>query len=80
MAIRPERKLNSAIDLESWMAELSSFDQLLLEKRMEGHTLNATAADMGVSPSVVHYRTRKLGLELAARAGVRIERGRRRAA
>jgi hypothetical protein len=85
MAIRPERKWNSAIDLEAWVDGQTTFDQLILEKRYEGHTLSAIAADLGVSLSTVDYRSKKLGFELAARAGVTIDlererRGRRREA
>ena len=72
MAVKPERKWNSAIDLEAWIAEQTSTDQLLLEKRMEGYTLEQIAHDLGLTSSQVCSRTRKLGLELAARAGVRI--------
>ncbi len=73
MAIRPERKWNSALDLESWIEEQTSFDQVLLGKKMEGHTLSTIAEDLGVSLSVVDYRSKKLGHELAARAGITIK-------
>jgi hypothetical protein len=85
MALRPERKMNSAIDLESWVKQQSSMDQLILEKRMEGYTLEQIAFDLDLTTSKVFERSKALGLELAGRAGVRIEmekekRGRRRAA
>jgi hypothetical protein len=49
-----------------------------LEKKMEGHTLEQIAFDLDLTTSKVFERSRKLGLELAARAGVEIEGGRRR--
>jgi len=78
MALRPERKMNSAIDLESWVAAQTSLDQLILEKKMEGHTLEQIAFDLDLTTSKVFERAKKLGLELAARAGVEIEGGGRR--
>jgi hypothetical protein len=78
MALRPERKIHSAIDLEEWVAAQASLDQLLLEKRMAGYTLEQIAFDLDLTTSKVFERSRKLGLELAARAGVDIEGGRRR--
>ena len=78
MALRPERKIHSAIDLEEWVAAQASCDQLLLEKRMEGYTLEQIAFDLDLTTSKVFERAKMLGLELAARAGVEIEGGRRR--
>jgi hypothetical protein len=85
MALRPERKMNSAIDLESWVGRQTSCDQLILEKRMEGYGLEQIAHDLDLTTSKVFDRAKALGLELAAKAGVRIEtekekRGRRSAA
>jgi len=81
MSLRPERKIHSAIDLEEWVAAQASLDQLILEKKMEGYTLEQIAFDLDLTTSKVFERSRKLGLELAARAGVHIEvngrRGRR---
>jgi hypothetical protein len=52
---------------------------------MEGYTLEQIAFDLDLTTSKVFERSKALGLELAGRAGVRIEmekekRGRRRAA
>ena len=84
MALRPERKMNSAIDLEGWVGQQTSCDQLILEKRMEGYGLEQIAYDLDLTTSKVFERAKALGLELAAKAGVHIEmgnekRGRRRA-
>jgi hypothetical protein len=78
MALRPERKMNSAIDLESWVAAQTSLDQLILEKKMEGHTLEQIAFDLDLTTSKVFERAKALGLELAAKAGVCIDLGGRR--
>jgi hypothetical protein len=77
MAIRPEYKINSAIDLESWFEEQSSTDQAILEKRYLGYTLERIAHDLGVSTSTIHTRCKVLGIELAERAGVKIKKQRR---
>ncbi len=82
MAQRPERKWNSAIDLEAWVAAQTSYDQLILEKRMEGYGLEQIAHDLDLTTSKVFERAKALGFELAARTGVHIEtakekRGRR---
>ncbi len=77
MSIRPERSVNSAIDLEAWVKEQTSSDQLILEKKMEGHTLKHIAADLSMTTSKVFTRAKTLGLDLAKRAGIKIEqRGR----
>lgn len=63
MALRPERKWASAIDLEQWVSAQASLDQLILEKKMEGHTLEQIAFDLDLTTSKVFERSRKLGLE-----------------
>ena len=85
MALRPERKMNSAIDLEGWVGQQTSCDQLILEKKMEGYTLEQIAYDLDLTTSKVFDRSKALGLELAAKVGVHIDlgserRGRRRTA
>ncbi len=77
----PEHKMNSALDLEEWLGELTHRDYSIMEARMAGYSLPQIASDLGVSTSCVFHRAKKLGLELAGRAGVRIEksgRGRRK--
>jgi len=83
MSLRPERKIHSAIDLEQWVAAQTSLDQVILERRMAGYTLEQIAFDLDLTTSKVFERAKKLGLELASRAGVQIDlgserRGRRR--
>jgi hypothetical protein len=73
MAVRPERKINSAIDLEAWVGNQTSLDQLILEKRMEGYGLERIAYDLDLPVWKVFDRAKKLGLDLARRAGVHIE-------
>jgi hypothetical protein len=69
----PERKLNSAIDLEDWLDGLSARDYSLMEGRMAGYELERIGHDLGYSGPTTYRRIRKLGLELAARAGVHID-------
>jgi DNA-directed RNA polymerase specialized sigma24 family protein len=75
LASNPARKIRSAIDLESWVGTLSHRDRYIMEARMAGFTLEQIAADLDVSTSTIFARARELGLELAARAGVRIDFG-----
>jgi hypothetical protein len=72
MAIRPERNLNSAIDLQTWLDEQTSRDQLILSKKAEGHTYGEIAKDLSMSYSKVYERSKTLGMKLAARAGFKI--------
>ena len=65
--VRTERRMNSALDLEAWMSELGSTDQVMLEKRMAGQTLKEISTDMGMSMGTVDYRLKKLGGLLAGR-------------
>ena len=44
----------------------------MLERRMAGCTLQETAAKMNLSTSAVFARCRRLGLELAERAGIEV--------
>lgn len=66
----PEEKLNSALDLESWVASLGAKDVELLALRLMGNTIEETATAVGVSMTCAHHRLRTLGYELAARAGI----------
>ena len=69
----PEHKFNSALDLEEWLGELSGRDYSIMHARMAGYSLPRIASDLGVSTSCVFARTKKLGLELASRAGVHVD-------
>jgi ATP/maltotriose-dependent transcriptional regulator MalT len=74
----PERKLNSAIDLEDWLDGLSARDYGIMEGRMAGFSLPRIATDLGLSTSTVFTKAKKLGLELASRAGIHIHMERER--
>ncbi len=74
----PEHKMNSALDLEEWLEELSGRDYSIMQARMAGYSLPRIASDLGVSTSTVFARAKKLGLELAGRAGVHIDMERTR--
>lgn len=69
----PERKMNSALDLEEWLDDLSARDYGIMEGRMAGYSLPRIATDYGVSTSMIFARAKKLGLELASRAGVHVD-------
>ena len=72
----PERKMNSALDLEAWLGELTHRDRTLMERKMAGFSTTQIASDLDLPYQFTWHREKQLGLELAARAGVRIERGR----
>ena len=68
----PTTKLMSALDLSAWLVELPEEDQELLALRASGYTLEETGLRMGMSTSFAFGRSRRLGEELAERAGVSI--------
>ena len=79
----PERHVNSAVDLDAWLSELTHRDRHLMEAKAAGYETTRIAADLGLKYGVVYRRQKKLGRELAVRAGVRIagpkpQRNRRR--
>ena len=78
-ALRPERNLNSALDLEAWLGDLTHRDRHLLEAKAAGIETTKTAADLDLPYGVAYRRGKELGKELAARAGVRIRQSRRSA-
>ena len=69
----PEHKMNSALDLEEWLGELSGRDYSIMQARMAGYSLPRIASDLGVSTSTVFKKAKTLGLELADRAGVHVD-------
>ena len=73
----PTHKLNSALDLESWLGGLTHMDRTLMERKMAGFSTTQTAFDLDLPYNVAYHKEKQLGLELAARAGVRIGRERR---
>lgn len=72
MSCSMERKLNSAIDLEAWLHGLDGDERQMLAARAAGYTLGETATVLGCCLSTVFARTKQLGDELAARAGVKL--------
>ena len=73
----PAHKLNSAIDLEAWLGGLTHMDRSIMEAKMAGFTTTQIASDLDLTYGVAYRKEKQLGHELAARAGVRIERDRR---
>ncbi len=68
----PTWKILSALDLSAWLTELPDDDQELLALRAAGYTLEETGKITGSSTSAVFGRGRRLGTELAERAGMLI--------
>jgi DNA-directed RNA polymerase specialized sigma24 family protein len=66
----PADTLASAVDLHDWIGTLPPADRKLLEARFAGDTLSEIAASTDTSISRVFARLRRLGADLAARAGV----------
>lgn len=66
----PGDTLASAVDLHDWVGTLPPTDRELLEARFAGDTLAEIAASTDTSISWVFARLRRLGADLAARAGV----------
>jgi hypothetical protein len=69
----PERKMNSAIDLESWVGGLTHRDRGLMEMTMAGHELARAAHALDLPYLLAWRRRRLLGMDLANRAGLRIK-------
>ena len=65
----PANTLASAVDLHEWVGNLPPADRKLLEARFAGDTLSEIAASTETSISRVFARLRRLGADLAARAG-----------
>jgi DNA-directed RNA polymerase specialized sigma24 family protein len=82
VAANPERKLNSALDLEKWVGGLSHRDRHLMEGKWLGVSTKQIAHDLDLSHSTAWRIEKNLGHDLARRAGVRVytspeRRGRR---
>ena len=73
----PEDWLISALDLERWIADLTTEDRGLIHARMSGDTLSEIAADLHVHTSTACRQIRRLGLDLAERAGIEIPKSNR---
>jgi hypothetical protein len=72
LAQDPTPRIIGAIDLADWARTLPEGDRAVLAARYEGHTLKETAEAMDSSISAVFSRLKRLGGELAHRAGVTI--------
>jgi hypothetical protein len=70
MANNPVRRIVSAIDLESWLAELPEDDRALLSMRMSGHGWVAIGTALPCISGSSAWSRRNLGRELAERAHV----------
>ncbi|MBI5488782.1 MAG: hypothetical protein HY905_15715 [Deltaproteobacteria bacterium] len=66
----PEANVLSAMDLGAWFATLSATDGDMLELRYEGFGLEEVGKATGRSTVGVFRRCRRLGVELAERAGI----------
>ncbi len=75
----PTDKLNSAIDLNAWLASLGAGDRALLADRLAGLSLQEVADRADLPLTVAFRRLRRLGEGLAARAGIKVVRKKRRA-
>ncbi len=73
LAPTPERKLNSALDLKSWLRDLSRQEREILKGKLDGFTIAEIAVHLGLNSSKVFQEAKRLGLDLAARAGVKID-------
>lgn len=73
LADDPSAKIISAIDLERWTGTLPDVDRAVLAARYQGCTLEETAEAMDSSISAIFSRLKRLGGELAQRAGVTIK-------
>lgn len=75
----PCERILSALDLERWVGTLREDDRAVLRLRYSGCTLTETAAAVGCSTSAAVSKLRRLGAELARRAGVSLRRKPRKA-
>lgn len=73
----PTEKLDSALDLEAWLGDLSAPERTLLAMRQAGHGLEAIGKKLKATSSTIWKQSQQLGAELAERAGVKIEKKRR---
>ena len=78
MAASPERKWNGAIDLEKWIGDLSFRDQYIMKRKWLGFSTGQIAHELDLSHSTVFHKEKKLGHELAARVGIKIDHSKER--
>jgi DNA-directed RNA polymerase specialized sigma24 family protein len=73
----PTEKLDSALDLEAWLKQLSARDRTLLAMKQAGCGLEEIGRKLKTTSSTAWKHGQELGTELAERAGVKIEKQRR---
>lgn len=71
--ITPEREMNSALDLETWIGDLPFKDQDLMKLKYLGHGCRDITNKLDLPYMPTYRRIRQLGHDLADRAGVHIE-------
>jgi hypothetical protein len=65
----PTDKMDSALDLEGWLAQLTARDRTMLAMRLAGYGLVEIGCRLNLTTSTVWGRTQRLGAELAQRTG-----------
>lgn len=78
VAADPTHKLNSALDLEKWLGELSHRDRHLMGGKWVGIDTKQIAHDLDIPHTTAWRLEKKLGHDLARRAGVSIDSSRER--
>ena len=74
----PTDNLHSAMDLESWVGDLSHRDRHIMEAKWVGVGTKQIAHDLDLNNTTAWRIEKKLGHDLADRAGIRIKQKRRR--
>jgi biotin operon repressor len=74
----PSDHMNSALDLEAWLGQLSAQERQLLALRQAGYGLEVIGRRLKCTSSTTWKNLQDLGRELADRAGITIEKRRRR--
>ncbi len=65
-----EDRINSALDLDAWLADLDPTDSDILQGRMEGRAGTEIAEMVGMSMTYFYQRLKTLGRKLAKDAGI----------
>lgn len=73
----PSEKMNSALDLEAWLKQLSADDRRLLAMKQAGYGLEAIGKKLKLTSATTWKYGQQLGHDLAERAGITIEKKRR---
>jgi hypothetical protein len=78
LTANPTEKLDSAIDLSTWLASLGHADRAVLADRVAGLSFQEVADRADLSLTVAFQRLRRLGEGLAAHAGIEVVRKKRK--